>query len=147
MSCLKDMANYCTAVTFLERIFGKQELFQIEFSGRYLVAITRARTEFGESLGRSRAYDELGPNGERAFQELQQWVLDNYPWPAIEGSPAEHMTGEAKNPLKELTTFRTLPSDKERLAELAERDDRTVSYLVNVAVREFLERNDAGSKP
>lgn len=39
---------------------------------------------------------------------------------------------------KGIITFRT--SEKERLEALAKKEDRTVSYLVNFAVKEFLAR-------
>lgn len=48
-------------------------------------------------------------------------------------------SSKAKKP-KVVTTFRISGSNKARLQQLAKQDDRTVSNLVNRAVREFLER-------
>lgn len=49
------------------------------------------------------------------------------------------LTTRVKRP-KGITTFRTSADNKAKLAELARREHRTVSNLVNLAVREFLER-------
>ena len=130
MSHLKDMANYHEAVGHLELVLGKQESFWIEFRGQYTLAITCARVEFGPDMGKNRSYEDLGPKGEAAFQNLKQWVIRNYPWPRKRSSHAS----------KEITTFRAAAGDKDRLKLLAERDQRTVSDLVNTAIQEFLAR-------
>ncbi|HSX24858.1 MAG TPA: hypothetical protein VLG69_02750 [Candidatus Andersenbacteria bacterium] len=44
---------------------------------------------------------------------------------------------------KVVTTFRTSSHSKAKLEELAKQESRTVSNLVNRAVREFLERRRA----
>ena len=41
---------------------------------------------------------------------------------------------------KGVATFRISDESKKQLKVLAKKEDRTISYLVNVAVREFLER-------